>query len=420
MTRNRRPDLLRRDTLVTKAPTEWRLPNTLVSFPRSTGHPAAVPGSYLRNMDAVNPQHEVSRRMEKLKTLLPALALVLFVGCAGGESKILLNGAGATFPNLIYQQWIIDYNMMVGSVELNYQSIGSGGGIRQFTDGTVDFGASDAPMNESEIVAVNGNVIHIPTVLGAVVPTFNLPEVQQPVRFTPDLLADIFLGKITKWNDPRIASVNQGVKLPAADLVVVHRSDGSGTTFIWTEYLSKVSTEWKDRVGTGKSVNWPVGLGGRGNEGVTATVRQTPGSIGYVELGYALLNDLPAGHVQNRAGSFVQPTIEAVTAAATGAMTDMGPDTDFRVSLTDPAGEDAYPIASFTWLLIHREHEDAAKATALLDFIWWAVTEGEKEAPALGYAPIPQRLTPWIADRFEAATAAGSRVWQRPSAAVSE
>lgn len=358
--------------------------------------------------------------MDKLRTLLPVLALLSLTACAGSESKIFLNGAGATFPNLLYQQWIIDYNRMVGNAELNYQSIGSGGGIRQFTDGTVDFGASDAPMNEAEIAAVNGNVIHIPTVLGAVVPTYNVPDVQQPIRFTPDLLADIFLGRITKWNDPRIASVNQGVTLPSADIVVVHRSDGSGTTFIWTEYLSKVSAAWKDRVGTGKSVNWPVGLGGRGNEGVTATVRQTAGSIGYVELGYALLNDLPAGHVQNRGGSFVKPTIEAVTAAATGAMSEMGSDTDFRVSLTDPAGETAYPIASFTWLLIHREYEDAGKATALLDFIWWAVTEGEKDAPALGYAPIPQRLTPWIADRFESVSAAGARVWLRPTAAVSE
>lgn len=358
--------------------------------------------------------------MVRLRTILPVLALLSLTACAGSGSKILLNGAGATFPNLIYQQWIIDYNSMAGSVELNYQSIGSGGGIRQFTDGTVDFGASDAPMNESEIAAVNGNVLHIPTVLGAVVPTYNLGDVSEAVRFTPGILADIFLGRITKWNDPRIASVNPGVKLPSADIVVVHRSDGSGTTFIWTEYLSKVSATWKDRVGTGKSVNWPVGLGGRGNEGVTATVRQTPGSIGYVELGYALLNDLPAGHVQNRAGSFVKPTIEAVTAAATGAMTEMGPDTDFRVSLTDPAGESAYPIASFTWLLVHREYADAAKATALLDFIWWAVTEGEKNAPALGYAPIPQRLTPWIADRFESATAAGARVWRRPTATVSE
>ncbi len=346
-----------------------------------------------------------------------AIATAFLAACEGG-STVLLNGAGATFPNLIYQQWIITYNQMTDGVELNYQSIGSGGGIRQFTDGTVDFAASDAPMSEQELAAVNGNVIHVPTVLGAVVPTYNLEGVTERVRFTPEVLADIFLGKITKWNDARIASVNAGVSLPGTDIVVVHRSDGSGTTFIWTEYLSKVSGEWKSRVGTGKSVNWPVGLGGRGNEGVTATVRQTPGAIGYVELGYALLNNLPAGHVRNRAGNFIEPTIESVTAAAAGAMDEMGPDTDFRVSLTDPAGANAYPIASFTWLLIRREYEDAAKADALLDFIWWALTEGDEKAPELGYAPIPGQLTPWIADRMETITVAGESVWQRPASAV--
>ncbi len=350
-----------------------------------------------------------------LRKFLPILASVSFAACGGGEPTVFLNGAGATFPNLIYQQWIIEYNQQVDGVELNYQSIGSGGGIRQFTDGTVDFGASDAPMSDEEMSAVNGNVLHVPTVLGAVVPTYNLPGVTEPIRFTPAVLADIFLGKITKWDDPRIASVNPGLTLPAQDIVVVHRSDGSGTTFIWTEYLSKVSTAWQGQVGTGKSVNWPVGLGGRGNEGVTATVRQTPGALGYVELGYALLNNLPPGHVQNQAGNFIEPTIESVTAAASGAMNSMGPDTDFRVSLTNSPGANAYPIASFTWLLIRREDGDAAKAKALLDFVWWAVTEGAADAPALGYAPIPRALTPWIADRFEALTAEGATVWQRPA-----
>ncbi len=353
--------------------------------------------------------------MSRVATLFLLLATVS--ACGGGEAKILLNGAGATFPNLIYQQWIIDYNRRVEGVQLNYQSIGSGGGVRQFSDGTVDFGASDAPMSDEEIAAVNGNVIHIPTVLGGVVPTYNLPGVTEPIRFTPAALTDIFLGKITNWNDFRIASANPGVTLPDQNLVVVHRSDGSGTTYIWTEYLSRVSPEWATSVGTGKSVNWPAGLGGRGNEGVTATVRQTEGAIGYVELGYALLNNLPFGHVQNRSGQFIAPTIESVTAAAAGAMELMGPDTDFRVSLTDPPGEDAYPIASFTWLLIRQEYDDPAEAKALLDFIWWAVTQGQSEASALGYAPIPEQLAPWIADRLETVTANGERVWTRPAGA---
>jgi len=223
----------------------------------------------------------------------------LAVPAAPAIAQVKLNGAGATFPNIIYQDWMLSYNQTHPDVQLNYQSIGSGGGIRQFSDGTVDFGATDAPMKDSAIAAINGNVLHIPTVLGGDVPTYNLPDVKETLRFTPDVLADIFLGKITKWSDPRIAAVNPGVKLPAADVVVVHRSDGSGTSFIWTDYLSKVSQEWEQKVGRGTSVNWPVGLGGKGNEGVTATVKQTPGAIGYVELGYAMANKLPAGSVRN-------------------------------------------------------------------------------------------------------------------------
>jgi phosphate transport system substrate-binding protein len=341
------------------------------------------------------------------------LAAGALLSACGGDI-VTLNGAGATFPNLIYQQWVIDYNSKVPGVQLNYQSIGSGGGIRQFTDGTVDFGASDAPMSEEEMAAVNGNVLHIPTVLGAVVPTYTVAGVTGSLNFTPEALAGIFLGKITRWDDVRIASVNPGVALPPADIVVVHRSDGSGTTYVWTEYLTKVSEEWAQRVGTGKSVNWPTGLGGPGNEGVTATVRQTPGAIGYVELGYALLNNLPVGNVQNQSGAFITPTLESVTAAAAGAMATMGPDTDFRVSITNPPGADAYPIASFTWLLLHREYPDAAKAEALIDFVWWALTEGEKEAPRLGYAPIPEAMTDWIRARLQTITAAGQPVWQGP------
>jgi len=330
---------------------------------------------------------------------------------APAAAQVKLNGAGATFPNIIYQDWMLTYNKAHSDVQLNYQSIGSGGGIRQFSDGTVDFGASDAPMKDSAIAAINGNVLHIPTVLGGDVPTYNLPEVTATLRFTPDLLADIFLGKITKWNDARIAAANPGVKLPGSDIVVVHRSDGSGTTFIWTDYLSKISPEWEQKVGRGTSVNWPVGLGGKGNEGVTATVKQTPGAIGYVELGYAMINKLPAGAVQNKTGKFVTPVLESITQAAAGAMRAMNPSTDFRVSITNPDGEKAYPIASFTWLLLRKDYDDAAKAGALVKFVWWAETEGQTKTEPLGYAPLPKQLRPWIEARLKTISAGGKPVW---------
>jgi phosphate transport system substrate-binding protein len=350
----------------------------------------------------------------RISRTVVALAGALLLACGGSEQVVLLNGAGATFPNLIYQKWIIDYNSAHSGVQLNYQSIGSGGGVRQFADGTTDFGATDAPMTDDELATVNGTVYHIPTVLGAVVPTHNLPEVTTPVRFGPETLAGIFLGDITRWNDPRIASENPKANLPATDIVVVHRSDGSGTTFVWTDYLTKVSSAWSDRVGAGRSVNWPVGLGARGNEGVTATVKQTPGAIGYVELGYALLNSLPVSAVRNKSGNFVTPTIESVTAAAAGAMEEMSSDTDFRVSITDPSGGDAYPIASFTWLLLHQEYADAHRAGELAKFVWWALTEGRGEAAPLGYAPIPTELTPWIAARLSRIAVNGQPVWTAP------
>jgi phosphate transport system substrate-binding protein len=345
--------------------------------------------------------------------LVPAaLALTLSALACGGQGEtVLLNGAGATFPNIIYQKWITDYNSANPGVQLNYQSIGSGGGIQQFTDGTVDFGASDAPMTDEEMAKVQGNVLHIPMVLGAVVPTYNLPEVTAPIRFAPEALAGIYLGEITRWNDVRLRSTNPGVTLPDQDIVVVRRSDGSGTTYIWTEFLSAVSPDWQTKVGTGKSVNWPVGIGGRGNEGVAATVQQTPGAIGYVELGYAMLNKMTAGAVQNRAGTFVVPSIETTTAAAAGAMRAMGPTTDFRVSITDPEGVNAYPIASFTWLLVRKDYSDAAKGRALVTFIWWALTEGQAQAPRLGYAPLPAEMLPWIEARLEAVTSGGKPVW---------
>jgi phosphate transport system substrate-binding protein len=342
----------------------------------------------------------------------PLLSIVaLAIGAAPAAAQVRLNGAGASFPAIIYQDWIISYNKATPGVELNYQSIGSGGGIQQFTQGTVDFGASDAPMSDKEIAAVNGNVIHIPTVLGAVLPTYNLPGVSQTLNFSPAVLADIFLGKITKWNDQRLAAINPGVKLPDIGIAVVHRSDGSGTTYIFTDYLGKVSPEWASQVGTGKSVNWPAGIGAKGNEGVSAMVRQTPGAMGYVELGYALINKLPVGAVQNEAGKFVTPTIASVTAAASGAMQSMGPDTDFRVSIVNPGGADAYPIASFTWLLLHKQYDDAAKAQALVKFVWWAETAGQARCADLGYAPLPEAMQPWIRARLESITAQGRSVW---------
>ena len=332
------------------------------------------------------------------------------------SAQVRLNGAGATFPNIIYQNWVLTYNQKFDNVEINYQSIGSGGGIRQFSDKTVDFGGSDAPMTDSAIAAIQGNVLHIPTVLGAVVPTYNLAEVATPVKFTADVVADIFLGKITKWNDARIATVNQGVTLPNQDIIVVHRSDGSGTSFIFTDYLSKVSPDWLQKVGKGTSVNWPVGLGGRGNEGVAATVRQTPGAIGYVELGYALVNKMAAGQVQNKSGSFITPSIESVTQAAAGAMATMAPTTDFRVSITDPAGADAYPISSFTWLLVRKDYPDGTKARELVKFIWWSLTVGQAQCAKLGYAPLPKPMLPWIEARLKTVMAGGKPVWSGPAA----
>jgi phosphate transport system substrate-binding protein len=342
----------------------------------------------------------------------PLLSIVaLAIGTAPAAAQVRLNGAGASFPAIIYQDWIISYNKATPGVELNYQSIGSGGGIQQFTQGTVDFGASDAPMSDKEIAAVDGNVIHIPTVLGAVLPTYNLPGVSETLNFSPAVLADIFLGRITKWNDQRLAAINPGVKLPNIGIAVVHRSDGSGTTYIFTDYLGKVSPEWASKVGTGKSVSWPAGIGAKGNEGVSAMVRQTPGAVGYVELGYALINKLPVGAVQNKAGRFVTPTIASVTAAAGGAMQSMGPDTDFRVSIVNPEGADAYPIASFTWLLLHRQYDDAAKARALAQFVWWAETAGQARCADLGYAPLPEAMQPWIRARLESIVARGRPVW---------
>jgi phosphate transport system substrate-binding protein len=300
-----------------------------------------------------------------------------------------LSGAGATFPYPMYSKWFSEYSKSHSGVEINYQSIGSGGGIRQVTAGTVDFGASDMPMTDKQLQESKTKILNLPTVLGADVPAYNIPGVTGEVKFTPEVLAGIFMGKISKWNDKAITSVNPGVNFPDKDIIVVHRSDGSGTTFIWTDYLSKVSPEWKSQVGSDTSVKWPVGLGNKGNEGVSGLIRQMSGSIGYVELIYAVQNNIPYGSVRNSAGNFVKASLESVSAAAASAP-KMPP--DFRVSITNAPGKDAYPIASFTWLLIPVPSKDAAKGKILNDFLNWMVTDGQKMTAALSYAPLPDNV----------------------------
>ena len=319
------------------------------------------------------------------------------VTASGGAA---LTGAGATFPNPIYTKWFDAYSRLAG-VRINYQSIGSGGGIRQFTEGTVDFGATDGPMSDEQIAAVQGNVVHIPTVMGAVVLTYNLRELAQArLKLDANTIADIFLGKITKWNDQRIAALNAGVSLPDRDILVVHRSDGSGTSFIFTDYLAKVSPEWKQKVGAATSVNWPVGLGGKGNEGVTQQVKQNDGTIGYVELIYAMSNGLPYADVRNSAGNFVEPSLNSVTAAAAGV--NLPANTDFRVSITNPGGAAAYPIASFTWLLVKPKHADAAKDKAINDFLAWMISpEAQRMASDLHYAALPMPVIELVQTRLK-------------------
>ncbi|MEO8295300.1 MAG: phosphate ABC transporter substrate-binding protein PstS [Gemmatimonadota bacterium] len=312
-----------------------------------------------------------------------------------------LTGAGATFPNPIYAKWFDTYAQKTG-VRINYQSIGSGGGIRQFTEGTVDFGATDGPMTDQQIAQANTNVVHIPTVMGAVVVTYNLPGLgASPLRFDGATLADIFLGRITRWNDRRLASLNPGVSLPSDDIIVVHRSDGSGTSFIWTDFLSKSSPAWKSQVGAATSVNWPAGLGGKGNEGVTQQVKQTAGTIGYVELIYALSNNLPVAQIRNAAGSFMTPSLESTTAAAQSVT--FPPDTDFRISITNAAGAGAYPIASFTWLLVHQQDPDPVKGRAIKDFLTWMLSdEAQQMAAGLHYAPLPAAVRDLVSIRVSA------------------
>jgi phosphate transport system substrate-binding protein len=337
------------------------------------------------------------------RALLTALATLTLTGAATAQS---LTGAGATFPNPIYTKWFDAYNKKTG-VQINYQSIGSGGGIRQFTEGTVDFGATDGPMNESQIAAVNANVLHVPTVMGAVVVTYNLPGLGDTrLKFDGDALVDIFMGRLTKWNDKRLAALNPGVKLPDQDIIVVHRSDGSGTTYIFTDYLNKFSREWKDKIGYATSVNWPVGLGGKGNEGVTQQVKQTEGAIGYVELIYALSNGLGYGEIKNASGKFVTPSLASVTSAAGSAK--LAKDTDFRVSITNAPGVEAYPIASFTWLLVQKDAKDAAKARVIKDFLTWMISpDAQKMAAELNYAPLPPEVVALIQSRLPTLKAGG-------------
>jgi phosphate transport system substrate-binding protein len=337
-----------------------------------------------------------------MKKLL--MGLFLLAGTAASAAGLLINGAGATFPFPIYSKWFSEYNKLHPDLKFNYQSIGSGGGIKQFTDGTVDFGASDAPMKDDQI-AKAPDVVHIPTVLGADVVAYNLPGVAA-LRFSPDTLANIFLGKITKWSDPAIAADNPGAKLPDQAISVARRSDGSGTTFIFTDYLSKVSPEWKTKVGSGTSVNWPVGLGGKGNEGVTGIIKSTPGSLGYVELIYAIQQKLSVADIKNQDGSFVKPSLESITAAAAGVEVPA----DYRVSITNPAGKASYPIAGFTYLLVHKDAKDKAKGVAMVNFLKWALTDGQALAIPLDYAPLPKSVQQRVLKSIDGLTVQGAKI----------
>jgi phosphate transport system substrate-binding protein len=341
-----------------------------------------------------------------------SLVVFLFASIAcnnnggSGSGSISLQGAGATFPNPLYQKWVSEYGKLHPNVRMDYQSIGSGGGIKQLKEQTVDFGASDAPMTDDDLKSAPGEILHIPTVLGAVVITYNLEGIKQPLRFSPDVIADIFLGKIKKWNDAKIAADNPGVTLPSNDITVVHRSDSSGTSAVFTDYLSKVSAEWKEKVGAGIAPSWPTGIGGKGNEGVTGQVKNTPNTIGYVELAYALKNNLPVAHVKNASGNFIEPSIDTVTAAASGSAANM-PD-DLRVSITNAAGPQAYPISSYTYILVYKNQKDAGKGKTLVDFLWWGIHDGENFAKELQYAPLPADIVKKAETKINSVTANGA------------
>jgi len=324
-----------------------------------------------------------------MTTGLAAIGVATLVAGAAAQ-KVQIQGAGATFPNPIYQKWFSEYNKLHPNVEINYQPIGSGAGVRQLTARTVFFGASDQPMTNDQQLAAPAKIFHFPTVLGAVVPVYNLPGVNTELKFSGEVLANIYLGKITKWNDPAITKLNGGVNLPGTDITVVHRSDASGTSYIFTDFLAKVSPEWKMKVGVNGNVNWPTGVGGKGSEGVTGVVTQTPGSISYVELVYALQNKIAYGLVQNMAGEFTKGTVQSVTAAAAAAAGLMP--ADFRVSITNAPGKGVYPISSFTWLLLYENPSDKAQSKAVVDFVKWALTDGQKYCADLGYAPLPEAV----------------------------
>ena len=355
----------------------------------------------------------VSKRSFQLVVWVSAvLFLLAAVACnnngsgGSGSGSVDLRGAGATFPNPLYQKWLSEYGKVHPNVKIDYQSIGSGGGINQLKKQTVDFGASDAPMSDDDLKSAPGEVLHIPTVLGAVVLTYNLEGLKQPLRFSPEVIADIFLGKIKKWNDPKIAADNPGVTLSANDITVVHRSDGSGTSAVFTDYLSKVSAEWKEKVGAGVSPSWPIGLGGKGNEGVTGQVKNTPNTIGYIELVYAVKNNLPVAEIKNASGAFIAPSIDAVTAAAAASAASM-PD-DLRISITNAAGAPAYPISSYTYILVYKDQKDAGKGKALVDFLWWGIHDGEGFAKELQYAPLPADIVKKAEAKINSVTANGT------------
>ena len=348
------------------------------------------------------------RSFQLVAWLVVVVFAVVSLACnsGGGSGAVSLQGAGATFPNPLYQKWLSEYGKLHSNVRIDYQSIGSGGGIKQLKEQTVDFGASDAPMKDEDLKSAPGAILHIPTVLGAVVITYNLAGISQPLRFSPEVIADIFLGKIKKWNDPKIVADNPGVTLPANDITVVHRSDGSGTSAVFTDYLSKVSAEWKEKVGTGTSPSWPTGMGGKGNEGVTGQVKSTPNTIGYIELAYAVQNKLPVAQMKNASGNFVEPSIDAVTAAASASAANT-PE-DLRVSITNAAGPQAYPISSYTYILVYKEQKDAAKGKALVDFLWWGIHDGEAFAKELQYAPLPADIVKRAEGKISSITAGGA------------
>ncbi len=334
--------------------------------------------------------------MNKIKKIVTIITLITTttMNIFSQQKVILINGAGATFPYPLYSKWFYEYAKIDKTVNFNYQSIGSGGGIRQILAKTVDFGASDAIMTDEQLKQAAGEIIHIPTTAGAVVLIYNIPEVKQRIKLTPEIISGIYLGKIKKWNDPKIVQVNPNINMPDKKIIVARRSDGSGTTFIFTDYLCEISQEWKSKVGKGTSVNWPVGLGGKGNEGVAGIVKNTPYSIGYVEISYAIQNNLNYAMIKNKAGVFVKPTVESITAAIANKAKNMP--ADYRVSIVNADGENSYPIAGFTWLLVYKKQDDKVKGEKLVKFLKWAITDGQKYCADLIYAPLPENLQKMI------------------------